>query len=162
MQIAITKIGRTIDVDLNRFGNELETSIGALPALAYVVKYGLTQSLNDAHAAEKFDGSETAADNIQAIVEKKLAAIYSGEIAMRGVGAPRDPVGSLVHRFAADEIRTALRKAGKKPAAMAKDVFEAGVQKHIAANRDRLVAAANEWIAAKESAVVDLAEVGLE
>lgn len=159
MQIAITKIGRMIDVDLASIGI-VESELSA-PA-TYVVKYGLTQSINDSHAAEKYDGeSVTQADNIEAICRKKVDAILSGTIAMRGVGAPRDPVGSLVHRFAADEIRTALRKAGKKPSEMAKDVFEAGVQKHIDKNRDRLVAAANEWIATKANVAVDLTEIGL-
>lgn len=154
MQINIGKISRAIDVDLSRFGFD-ESALS--PQAAYVVRYGLTQSLNDAHAAEKRPDDGSNDDAIYAIVEKKLEAIYTG-ISQR-VGAPRDPVGAEATRLARAEIVAAMRKAGKKVSAYEPAAINAAVAKHLDANRERIMAKAAENVAAAGEIAVDLDEI---
>lgn len=139
MEIRISKIDRTITVDLAKFG--LDESTLATNA-AYVVRYGLTQSLNDAHAAIKADKP----DEVMAMVEKKLTAIVSG-ITERAVGAPRDPLAAMMSRIARDEIRTALHKAGRKLSTIEPADMARAVAKHTAANEARIRAAAEKALA---------------
>lgn len=105
LTIPVRKAGRSIQVDLARLAEfsgiaeehrstvaaDLENVLANSPKLAYVLAYGLTQSLNDAHAAE---GKKTAAtpESIMALVEKKLAAIYDGTIRVKGSGTAVNPV----------------------------------------------------------------------
>ena len=96
--IPVRKAGRSINVDTLKLcgGNEslatqLDTVLAACKSVAYSVSYGLTQSLNDAHAADKIGDSVTP-DSIMGTVEKKLLAIYDGSVRAKGKGVVGNPV----------------------------------------------------------------------
>lgn len=111
--IPVRKAGRSINVDMDRLIGEkvdiatfvaqvnsgetpnehwLAYVLDRSPKLQYVLAYGLTQSLNDAHAADTKKTSATP-DTIMAAVEKKLAAIYDGSVRVKGKSAGSgDPV----------------------------------------------------------------------
>jgi protein-tyrosine-phosphatase len=109
MQITIGKTGAEMQIDFDAF-----TDAGK----AYVIKYGLTQSLNDAHAAMKReDGQSEAAffDAVQAVVDKKLAAIASGEVRVAGVAKmPRDPIAAEAQKIARSRVANAIKKNDQK------------------------------------------------
>lgn len=94
LSIPVRKAGRSINVDTdlllpNNGEAEFEqfnALLAQAPKLRYVLTYGLTQSLNDAHAADTKKTNATP-DTIMAQVEKKLAAIYDGTIRVKGSGA---------------------------------------------------------------------------
>ena len=96
LTIAIGKIGSTVNVDVE-----------ALPpkSLEYVIRYGLTQALNDAHsqvtATAEPDADKRAA-LVREAVDKKLAALMSGDIrvARSGGGRTADPIQREINRLA--------------------------------------------------------------
>lgn len=93
--IPVRKAGRSIQVDLTRLvafdPEQFDAIVKESPKLMYVLAYGLTQSLNDAHAADTKKTNATP-EIIMAQVEKKLAAIYDGTIRVKGSGAAVNPV----------------------------------------------------------------------
>jgi hypothetical protein len=84
--INIGKTDRALSVDESKF----------TPAvMEYIVRYGLTQALNDAHSqiTSKSDPDEKdRADKAWNLANKKLDALYAGELRAERVGKPRDPV----------------------------------------------------------------------
>lgn len=103
MQITIGKTGTTREVDFDAFAPNVRD---------YVIQYGLTQILNDAHSSvtatsEPDETKRHAA--VEAMVDKKLAAMSAGKVQAR-VGGVRDPVKSR-----AIKIAMGLGKAIKGP-----------------------------------------------
>jgi len=98
LPIYIKKTGETITVstfDLVN-GNEiaaaqLDLMLANCKPVAYAIAYGLTQSVNDAHAAltRAVDGTE----KVMAAAQKKLNAILAGTVKVRGAARTHaDPV----------------------------------------------------------------------
>lgn len=110
MDINIGK-GLTLPVDTVKLGLPADLT----PVAAHVVAIGLRNILMDAHASVT---REEAGDDVQAqslaASEKKLAAMYAGEVRTAST-REGDPVRAEAIRMATDAIKTALRKAGKKP-----------------------------------------------
>lgn len=109
MEINVGK-GITIDADLSRllFDDDYERS--TVPG--HIVYIGLRNILMDAHAGIATDELDYQA-KARAVVEKKLAALYSGEVRVAGT-REGDPVRAEAMRLAAEAVKAMLRKAGKK------------------------------------------------
>jgi hypothetical protein len=90
MDINIGKTDRTMPVDLAKLfartrqpGRVSCAMIDRDPVATYVVKYGLTQCLNDAHSSitAKSDPDATVrGDKAWNLAAKKLDALYAGEL----------------------------------------------------------------------------------
>lgn len=146
IQIAIRKAGRVVDVDTEAFGLDW----AELPSNAqYVFRYGLTQSLNDAHAAESVPNDDAGRNSIMAIVEKKLDAIVNGTVRVAGSGGARivDPIARLIMRYARDAVAGALKAAGKKVKDMTKEQLDTAYTRYIEKNTEALKARAERELA---------------
>lgn len=89
MQIKIGKLETTVSVDVD-----------ALPAISvqYIVAYGLTQCLNDAHASvarKAFASVEEFEDAVMAKVSKRLDQITSGDVPGSRVSRPKATAAEL-------------------------------------------------------------------
>lgn len=105
--IPVRKAGRSINVDTAKLVNVNESVVSAIQefkdgegnyvilfdailnaskSITYALSYGLTQSLNDSHAADTKKTNATP-DSIMGTVQKKLDAIYAGTIKTKGSAA---------------------------------------------------------------------------
>lgn len=110
MQIQIGK-GIDLSVDLDKLGmveNELTN-----PVARHVVYIGLRNILMDAHASITTDEPDYQA-KARAVAEKKLDALYSGEVRVAGT-REGDPVRAEAIRLATAQVDAALRASGRKP-----------------------------------------------
>ena len=153
--IKIGKTDQTVTVDRDRFPAHV---------VEYVFNYGLTQILNDCHSqiGKVKDGKpnpDYSDEKVMAAVAAKLEALYAGELrARRGEGKSGDPVADRAWTLAAADVRKALRAAGRKPKDIAEEVFEAAVEKHLAANLDSYMGRAEAMLREEREAAkgVDL------
>lgn len=139
MEISIGKANQTIVVDF-----------GALPKTAqdYVIKYGLTQCLNDAHSsvtAKEVPNDDERAEQAMALAEGKLEALLRGEVRAFG-GRTGDPIKAEANRIAVLAVRNILRANGKKT----KDY-----------TAEQLAQARDNWIA-KNPGVMETAKANVE
>lgn len=110
MKVSIGKIGASVDVDYAAFAANVQE---------YVVAYGLTQILNDAHSsvtekAEPNTAKREAA--VMALVEKKLAALVSGNVHMRSGGSRKDRVTARAIEIALGHVKPIKGTDGKRDA----------------------------------------------
>lgn len=121
--------GIELDVDVSRLaglGNGQE--IGGNAVLHHVIYIGLRNVLMDSHAGVTAEKSTDVEADSRAMAEKKLAAMYAGEV--RSVGTRTgDPVKAEAIRIASKVLVTAAKKAGKvgKNAPDPKAVREAAI-----------------------------------
>jgi hypothetical protein len=102
MQVNIGKTDRVIQIDLVKLfkgavaaNPDFAKMIELDPVATYVIRYGLTQALNDAHSqiTSKSDPDEKdRAEKAWNLANKKLDALYAGELRAERVGKPKDPV----------------------------------------------------------------------
>lgn len=101
------QIGKEITLDV-------DTSKLSAAVMEHVTYIGLRNILMDSHAsatvAEHGDEYRAVA---QAMAEKKLVAMYAGEVRTTAT-REGDPVRAEAVRLATDAIRAAIRKAGRK------------------------------------------------
>lgn len=133
------------------------------PAIAYLVEYGLKQSLNDAIAAIKVTDADYSPEATRAIVEKRLAAIMTGTVRQAGTREASDPVGAEAKKLA----RAAFNAKPEQTRKAAMTAFrQAGItgddKTVIAAIVDKMAPAfraeAEKIIEARKAAVVELAD----
>lgn len=108
---------------------ELNVDVARLPqnVLDHVVYIGLRNILMDSHASITAEKSTDVYGDSRAMAEKKLEAMYNGEVRSAGTRTA-DPVKAEAIRIASDRIKAAWRKAGKKLAALdSKDLRNAAV-----------------------------------
>lgn len=102
----LVNIGKGIELDVDT--TKLNEAVKA-----HVEYIGLRNILMDSHAGVTAEKSENVEAASRAMAEKKLAAMYAGEV--RSVGTRTgDPVKAEAIRLASDQIKAAARKAGKK------------------------------------------------
>lgn len=147
-------------------GIELSIDHTALPqvALEHVIAIGLRNILMDSHAgvtAEKVGpGGDVKAES-EAVAMKKLDALMRGEVRVSG-SREGDPVRAEAIRSATAVIVAALKKSGqiKKVADIdAKLLREKAAE--LIGKKPEFLEKAREVIAARKSAEVDLADIGL-
>jgi hypothetical protein len=130
MNINIGK-GLVLDVDLPRFNHEV---------MDHVIYIGLRNILMDAHAGVNAntvqknghdDAAWTAEIKAQsrAASEKKLTALYAGELRVAGERSRLDPVEAEARLQALRAIQNALRKQGKKLSSFTTEQYAAQVTK---------------------------------
>jgi hypothetical protein len=115
MDINIGKTDRTMPVDLAKLFAHIAAKdhsfvpmIESDPVATYVVKYGLTQCLNDAHSSitAKSDPDATVrGDKAWNLAAKKLDALYAGELRAERVAKPKDTAGQIAIELAMDVLR---------------------------------------------------------
>lgn len=101
-------------------GIELAIDHTALPetALNHAIMIGLRNILMDSHAsitADEYPDETARKAAAQAMVDKKLAALMSGEVRVAST-REGDPVRAEALRMATDIVKGKIRKAGKKVA----------------------------------------------
>lgn len=142
------------NINIAKAGREVEIDFAALPPVsqAYIIKYGLTQCLNDAHASIKAveDG---ASDKSWALVEVRLAQLTSGNPPSVGARAQSKPEWYTV---AEEMLGQALKAQGLKK----KDLpnLDELVRKLYALRQDAIDA---EVSRRKSASGVDLKSLGL-
>lgn len=146
--------------------------------LARLFLYGVTQVTNDCHASVKVDPERmsddeltTAHGHVQAAIDKRWDAIYSGEWRVRGTAGNEsaNPVENLAMALARDAVRVAYAKGRKANKSLPKwgDIDEsrreAAALAELAKRRDSYLAQARERLAARDAAgdAVNLADLGL-
>ena len=97
LPIYIKKTGRSITVDTLAMVGESNVAmfdriLETCKPVAYALAYGLTQSVNDAHAAIALS---EGVDKVMSAAEKKLAAIIAGTVKVRG--AARTHANPIMH-----------------------------------------------------------------
>lgn len=96
-------------------GITVELDMSNTAAVAYLIEYGIKQSLNDAIAAVKVTDADYSADATKAIVEKKWAAILSGTVRQAGTREASDPIGAeakkLARAWLVDKAQDQIKKA---------------------------------------------------
>jgi hypothetical protein len=85
---------------------DFATIAATSPALMYLIEYGIKQSLNDAIAAVKVTDEDYTVETTRAIVEKRWAAILSGNVRQAGTREASDPIGVEAKRIAAGWFKT--------------------------------------------------------
>jgi hypothetical protein len=75
----------------------------------------------------------------RAVAEKKLAAMYAGDVRTAS-GGERDPVRSEAIKLATKAVHAAIKKAGKKPA----DYDAKAIREKAVANIEKFMATARE------------------
>jgi hypothetical protein len=145
--------------------------------LARLFMYGVTQVTNDCHASVKVDPEKmsddeltTAHGHVQAAIDKRWDAIYSGEWRVRSAtGESANPVENLAMSLARDAVRVAYAKGRKANKSLSKwgDIDEAkreaAATAELAKRRDSYLAQARERLNARDAAgdAVNLADLGL-
>lgn len=95
--------GIELDVDTTRLNQAVKD---------HVVYIGLRNILMDSHAGITADKSKDVEADSRAVAEKKLDAMYAGEVRSAGTRTG-DPVKAEAIRLATDQLKAAYRKAGK-------------------------------------------------
>jgi hypothetical protein len=130
----------------------------ASPAVqAYIFQYGLKQMLNDVHAGEtakKTPDEKTRRENKQALVAKKLASLYAGEVAQARIGAG-DPVGRKMRELAEADLKVKMRTLGRKVSEIDKAVWAEVISKQVASKEAAYRAAAEKILSVKVETVAD-------
>lgn len=118
----------------------------------YIFQYGLKQMLNDVHAGEtkaKTADDATRKANKLALVEKKLASLYAGEVAQARVGSTGSPVEREMRAMAEADLKAKIKSIGKKVSDYEKDVWTKVVGKQVEANEAAYRKAAEAKLAIK-------------
>ena len=106
LSIYLKKIDQHLSVDTldlaggnESFRDQLDSIIDNCKAVSYSLLYGLTQSVNDAHAPIALT---EGVDKIRVAAEKKLKAILSGTVKVRGssAGGGLSPVATVAAQLA--------------------------------------------------------------
>lgn len=167
--IPVSKVSRGINLDVvdllpadaaDEMVAAFVSAWEASPALRYAVQYGLTQSVNDAHAAMKL--SDNSPDAIVAVAEKKLEAILTGSVSRGGGGATRNPLETEIRKLATQSVKAAIKRSGLKVADIDKEKVADLIQTTIDQNREGLEATAKKLLAEKAAAQVTVNISGLD
>lgn len=158
MEINVGK-GITIDVDVGKLG----FGIGDIstPVSGHVIYIGLRNILMDAHAGIATDEPDYQA-KARAVVEKKLAAMYAGEVRVAGT-REGDPVRAEAMRLATDAVKAMIRKAGKKMSSYDAKALRQAAADYLA-KRPELLETAKARVEQAKAATADdadLADLGL-
>lgn len=146
-------------------GIELDIDHTALPenALSHAIMIGLRNILMDSHASittEEYPDPIARADAARAMVDKKLAALMSGEVRISSSRESVDPIRAEAMRMALAMVTAKIRAAGKKVKDYEPAAIKAAAAKLVTAE---LLAKAAERVAETRAATpdADLADLGL-
>lgn len=117
MEINVGK-GITVPVDLLALGipgdnATMHSETFKSTVAGHIIYIGLRNILMDCHAGIPVDEPDYQA-KARAVVEKKLEAMYNGEVRVAGT-REGDPIRAEAMRLALAQVDAMLRKAGRKP-----------------------------------------------
>ncbi len=139
--VEITAKG-SLNVRVNKADQDFEINLSKIaPAgLAYLVQYGLRQSLNDAAAGAQ-DQPEA-----QGKAQMRLDAILAGTMGQRrnGTRQPADPVEAEAKHLAQQRVKAAIRAKGKTLKEVGRAKVEEMTEKVLEAEKDKLLALAKK------------------
>jgi hypothetical protein len=136
----------TVDVDESRFTDAVRE---------YIFNYGLKQILNDAGSS-----GENPDEKLE-MANKKLAAMYDGTVRTSGA-REGDPVKAEANRLAADMVKAAIRRKGKKLSDYEPKAIRAAADTLLAGDRgDAIRAQAQANVAARAELVGDVADIDI-
>lgn len=153
-------VGKGITVDANLvnlgFGQDHES-----PVAQHIIYIGLRNILMDCHAGIPTDEPDYQA-KARAVVEKKLEAMYNGEVRVAGT-REGDPVRAEAMRLALGMVDKLLRASGKKPSKVDAKAKREAAQKLLTKDTSimELASARVEQAKAANDTDTDLAELGL-
>lgn len=154
MQINIAKANRPMSVNVDGF---------TPPVLEYVIRYGLTQMLNDAHSqvtAKTEADAVTRGESAWALAQKKLDALVSGVTRAARASGPRgDAVATEVRRIArANIMGNAIKRwpNAQERESVLKVNFIKWLDEYTAKNAVALREAAEKAIAEREALAIDM------
>lgn len=118
----------------------------------YVFQYGIRQIVGDVHAGltkkvEPDDAKRVAGK--RALIEKKLASLYAGEVAQARVGFSGDPIKREGMAMAESDLRKAIAKIDKKVSDFDKAVWRGLVERQFAKGEEEYRAKAAAKLAIK-------------
>lgn len=122
----------------------------------YVFQYGLRQIVGDVHAGltKKVEpDDDKRRDGKRALIEKKLASLYAGEVAQARVGFGGDPVKREGMAMAERDLKAKLPAIGKKVGDFDKAVWRSLVEKQFAKGEAEYRKAAEAKLAIKPKGV---------
>jgi hypothetical protein len=123
----------------------------------HIVYMGLRNVLMDSHASIKKEDEDFVAKS-RAVAEKKLAALYRGEIRIAGERARLDPVEREARRMCLQQLQADVMAKGKKLNSITTDQWA----KAMDATWEQYIPAAEQFLAAKATApTIDLEALGL-
>lgn len=142
MEISIGKANTQLAVDFDSLKDHVKD---------YVIRYGLTQILNDAHssvtATEEPDATKRG-EQALTLAEKKLQAMVNGEVRAFG-GRTGDPVQAEANKLARNAILKALKAQGRKAKEVEPEAMRTAIAKYLAGNPKVLEIAKSNIEAAK-------------
>lgn len=148
-------------------GIELSIDHTALPeaALNHAIMIGLRNILMDSHASvtkEEYPNDDEREAAARAMVDKKLAALMSGEVRVAS-SREGDPVKAEAIRMASDIIKSALRKKGTKLSDVEPKAIREAAVRYLATEAGAAITEkARERVAEQRAAsTVDLGDLGL-
>lgn len=144
-------IGKSIrmDVDCDRFNTEVRD---------YIFAYGLKQILSDSHSSIKKDEHDDYVEKSRALAQKKLDAMYAGEVRALGDRTRFEPLEREARRMCLIDLQSAVRKSGKKLTSITTEQWA----KAMDAQWEKYIPAAQEFLDKKAAApAVDLSALGL-
>lgn len=145
--------GIELDVDVTRLGLPEESTLSAVAR--HIIYLGLRNPLMDAHAGITTDEADYVAKS-RATAEKKLEAMYSGEVRVVGT-REGDPVKAEAKRLAVKAVEAAIRKRDpSKGSNKVKDYDRKTITKAAAKNLDKFMEQARKNIEAAKALNVEL------
>lgn len=143
VHVTVTKAGETLAVDLASLDPK---------GLAYLIEYGLKQSLNDAVAGC------TEVPEAQGKATMRLDAIRAGTIGQRKVKARvvTDPVEAEAMRLAEERVRAAIKAKGLKVKAIERAKLEEMVRTVFESDREKLLGLARKNLEATSKGTLDI------
>lgn len=165
-----------MDIIIGKTQNVVKVDIESMASVSkdFIFAYGLRQILNDCHASvqrKDFETQEAFMEAVDARVNAKLNALYSGDISTRTAsGKPAlSPLEAMMEKIAKEIVIPALRAKVKSLGGKFGDITDAQknkiLQEYIEKNHGTLgVEAAKRLKAQKaqaDSVELDLSELGL-
>lgn len=135
-------------------GITVELDMSNEAAVAYLVEYGIKQSLNDCIAAVKTTDEDYTPETTLAMVQKRWDAILTGNVRQAGTREASDPIGAeakkLARAFLLDKDNDQVKKAAMTNARQA---GHTGKDSEIIAALVAAMAATEQWRAAAEKSL---------
>lgn len=133
-------------------GIEMDVDVAKLPAdvLSHVQYIGLRNILMDAHSGVTKEKATDVVAESRAVSEKKLAAMYAGQVRATSAGRTSDPIAAEMKKIATGMLKDVIRKAGKKMEDYSTEQKNAAVAKLIDKNPSIRTTAEKNVAATKE------------
>lgn len=134
-----------LNIIVNKTGRNIEIDEATLPpqSVDFIFGYGMRQILNDCHSAVKrvdFESEEAFVAAVHEAVDKKLAALMSGDLTVRRASAePVNPVERAAVRMVRDIVKTALKAKGLTVKKIGEEKFDGLVKGYLESSKGEAI-----------------------